>query len=95
MFNSSKKKAARRDQIAAEETVYFPVVPDTDKAVSEKLYRLADQCADPELAASWRRTAKGIAEGKVHPSVRRDFANGTRFPKTSGSNGRIRYGRWT
>jgi hypothetical protein len=73
----------------AEETFYYPAVADTNEAVSAKLYAMAGQVGDRQLAAGWRRTADAIKAGQTHPSVRADFAVGTRFPKTSKSNHRI------
>jgi hypothetical protein len=89
MFESKAKKAARVERVTVEETFPYPAVADTNEAVAEKLYAMAGQVADPQLAASWRRTADGIKAGQIHPSIRRDYAAGTRFPKTRQSNARI------
>lgn len=89
MFESKAKKAARVEQVTVEETFHYPAVADTNEAVSAKLRAMAGQVGDRELAASWRSMADGIEAGQIHPSVRADYASGTRFPKTSQSNHRI------
>jgi len=89
MFESKAKKAARVERVMAEETFCVPVVADTNEAVSAKLHAMANQVRDAELAAAWRQMGDGIKAGQVHPSIRSDFATGTRFPKTRQSNRRI------
>jgi hypothetical protein len=89
MFESKATKAARVERVTAEETFYYPAVADTNEAVSAKLYAMAGQVGDRGLAASWRRLADGMKTGSVHASIRRDYAVGTRWPKTSDSNSRI------
>lgn len=89
MFNSKAKKAARVKQVEDEELVYHAAVPETPDAVVAKLNKMADETSDATLAKTWRNLAKSIAKGGVHPSIIRDTAKGTRWPKTSESNGRI------
>lgn len=89
MFESKARKAARVEQVTAEETFYYPPVADTNEAVSAKLRAMAGQVGDAQLAADWRRMADGIEAGRIHPNIRADFAGGTRWPKTSQSNHRI------
>ncbi|MEU1908122.1 hypothetical protein [Streptomyces hygroscopicus] len=93
MFESKKKKAARQEQIVAEETVYYAPVPETPDAVMAKLNKMANETSDATLAATWRDLAKSIGKGGVHPSIIRDTAKGARWPKTIKSNGRMLHGR--
>lgn len=89
MFESKTKKAARVGQVTVEETFFYPAVADTDEAVAAKLYALADQVDDRGLAATWRGIADGVKAGAVHSRIRRGYATGTRWPRTSKSNDRI------
>ena len=89
VFGSKSKKAARVERVTAEETFHYPAVADTNEAVAAKLYEMANQVADVELARNWRYAASGVKAGKVHPDIRRDYATGTRWPRTSQSNQRI------
>lgn len=65
----------------AGDTVTHAAVADTDEAVAAKLRTMARETSNLDLANAWNSIAAAAEDGRLSPSIRREFARGTQFAK--------------
>lgn len=74
-----RRKTDQTGSAQSSGSITHAAVPDTDAAVAAKMRTLAAQTSNPDRAQTWRQVAAAAEEGRLSPSIRAEFARGTRF----------------